>query len=52
MGGNLWRPREAAAWAMRFEKPVLYVLGNHEFYRSSIDGAADEVERLCDGTQI
>ncbi len=37
---------------MRFEKPVLYVLGNHEFYRSSIDGAADEVERLCDGTQI
>ena len=52
LAGDISRPREAVAWALRFEKPVLYVLGNHEFYGSSIDGAADEVKRLCDRTQI
>ena len=31
---------------------MLYVLGNHEFYGNSIDGAADELERLCAGTQV
>ncbi len=52
LAGDISRPREAVAWALRFEKPVLYVLGNHEFYGSSIEGAADEVKRLCDGTQV
>ncbi len=52
LAGDISRPREAVAWALRFEKPVLYVLGNHEFYGSSIDGAADEVKRLCEGTQV
>jgi predicted phosphodiesterase len=52
LAGDISRPREAVAWALRFEKPVLYVLGNHEFYGSSIDGAADEVKRLCAGTQV
>ena len=33
-------------------KPVLYVLGNHEFYGSSIDGAAAELKRLCAGTHV
>ncbi|HZY41717.1 MAG TPA: metallophosphoesterase, partial [Anaerolineae bacterium] len=46
------RPREAVAWALRFEKPVLYVLGNHEFYGSSIDAAADELKQLCAGTHV
>jgi predicted phosphodiesterase len=52
LAGDISRPREAAAWAMRFDKPVLYVLGNHEFYGSSIDGAASELKRLCAGTRV
>ncbi len=52
LAGDISRPREAAAWALRLGKPVLYVLGNHEFYGSSIDGAADELKRLCAGTQV
>jgi len=52
LAGDISRPREAVAWALRFEKPVLYVLGNHEFYGSSIDAAADELKRLCAGTHI
>lgn len=52
LAGDIARPREAAAWALGFDKPVLYVLGNHEFYGSSIDGAADELKRLCAGTHV
>ena len=52
LAGDIARPREAASWAMRFDKPVLYVPGNHEFYGSSIDGALDELKRLCEGTQV
>jgi predicted phosphodiesterase len=52
LAGDIARPREAAAWALGFSKPVLYVAGNHEFYGSSIDGAAAELERLCRGTHV
>ena len=52
LGGDISRPREAAAWALRFEKPVLYVLGNHDFYGSSFQAAANELKRLCAGTHV
>ena len=52
LAGDISRPREAVAWALKFDKPVLYVPGNHEFYGSSIDGALDELQRLCQGTQV
>jgi len=52
LAGDIARPREAAAWASGFDKPVLYVPGNHEFYGGSIDGAAAELAQLCDGTGV
>ena len=52
LAGDVARPREAAAWALRLRKPVLYVLGNHEFYGSSIDAATAELEHLCAGTPV
>lgn len=52
LAGDIARPREAAAWALGFDKPVLYVLGNHEFYGSSLEGAAAELKRLCAGTHV
>ena len=52
LAGDISRPREAVAWALRFEKPVLYVPGNNEFYGSSIDAALGELRRLCAGTQV
>jgi len=52
LAGDIARPREAASWALGFDKPVLYVLGNHEFYGSSIDGAAAELKRLCAGSHV
>ena len=52
LAGDIARPREAASWAMGFTKPVLYVLGNHEFYEGSIVGTVDELKQLCAGTNI
>lgn len=52
LAGDIARPREAVAWALGFDKPVLYVPGNHEFYGGSIDGTLDELQRLCAGTPI
>lgn len=45
-------PKEALAWASAFDKPVLYVPGNHEFYGGSIAGTVDELKRLSAGSNI
>ncbi|MEO8924753.1 MAG: metallophosphoesterase [Caldimonas sp.] len=52
LAGDVSRPREAVAWAQRFDKPVLYVPGNHEFYGGSLDGVAADLERLSAGTRV
>ncbi len=52
LAGDIARPKEAAVWALGFDKPVLYVLGNHEFYGSSIQGASQELKSLCQGTHV
>ena len=52
LAGDISRPREAAAWALRLGKPVLYVPGNHEFYGASIEGARSELVQLCAGTPV
>jgi predicted phosphodiesterase len=52
LAGDIARPRDSAAWALGFAKPVLYVIGNHEFYGGSIEGTADELKRLCAGTHV
>ena len=52
LAGDIARPGDAVAWARGFDVPVVYVLGNHEFYGGSIDGTADEARRLCAGTHV
>lgn len=52
LAGDISRPREAIAWALRLDKPVLYVPGNHEFYGGSIDGTLEELQRLAEGTRV
>jgi len=52
LAGDIARPREAACWALGFDKPVVCVLGNHEFYGGSIVGASAELKRLCAGTRV
>ena len=52
LAGDIARPSEAAAWALEFDKPVLYVLGNHEFYGGTLSRTPDELKRLCAGTHV
>lgn len=52
LAGDIARPRQAVAWALRLEKPVLYVPGNHEFYGGSLDGTLHELQQLCAGTHV
>lgn len=52
LAGDIARPQEALRWAQSLAKPVLYVLGNHEFYGSTITGTAAEFKTLCAGTAV
>jgi len=52
LAGDISRPREAIAWALRFDRPVVYVPGNHEYYGGSLDGRARELATLAAGTPV
>jgi predicted phosphodiesterase len=52
LAGDIARPSQAAAWVLGFDKPVLYVVGNHEFYGGSLEGAVAELRRLCAGSHV
>ena len=52
LAGDISRPERAAPWALGFGKPVLYVIGNHEFYGSSLPEVKAAFHRLFDGTHV
>lgn len=52
LAGDIARVGAAVAWASGFDKPVLYVPGNHEFYGASIQSTRQELRRLCDGSHV
>lgn len=52
LAGDIARPQDAVNWALGFDKPVLYVPGNHEFYGSSLGATVSQLKALCVGTPI
>jgi Icc-related predicted phosphoesterase len=52
--GDLHVGREGRKWIRRYipEKPVIYVLGNHEFYRHVFPNLIDELRRETAGSNI
>lgn len=52
LAGDIARPDAAIAWAQGFDKPVLYVPGNHEFYGSSLAETLARLRSLSSGTSI
>jgi predicted phosphodiesterase len=52
LAGDIARPPEAVTWASKLGKPVLYVLGNHEFYGGSIDSTAAQFKALSAGSDV
>lgn len=52
LAGDISRPRQAIDWASRFEKPVLYVPGNHEFYGGALGATVSQLRELARGTPV
>src|SRR6266853_6023501 len=54
LAGDIHLGREGRRWARRHfaQKPVVYVLGNHEFYRHSIPELTEALQRDTDGSHI
>jgi predicted phosphodiesterase len=54
LAGDIHLGREGRRWARgQFgDKPVIYVLGNHEFYRHSLPELTETLKRETDGSQI
>ena len=52
LAGDLWRPAGAIAWARQFDKPTLYVAGNHEFYGSDLVTTMQQLRELAAGTPV
>ena len=54
LAGDIHLGREGRKWARRHfaDKRVIYVLGNHEFYRHSIPALIHNLKQETDGSQI
>jgi predicted phosphohydrolase len=54
LAGDIHLGREGRKWARRYfpDKPVVYVLGNHEFYRNSIPELTNKLKEETAGSHI
>jgi len=52
LAGDIDIKNRAIEWAKQFEKPVLYVLGNHEFYGEHFQKIRETTRKLTQGTNI
>ena len=52
LAGDIARPERGAEFALGFDKPVLYVPGNHEFYGSSFRATVAELKARCAGSHV
>ncbi len=52
LAGDIDVGSKAIEWALGFEKPVLYVLGNHEFYGGHYERVREQVLQAAEGTPI
>jgi Icc-related predicted phosphoesterase len=52
LAGDIDIKNRAIEWAEQFEKPVLYVLGNHEFYGELFQKIQESTRKLTEDTNI
>jgi predicted phosphohydrolase len=54
LAGDIHLGNEGTRWARQnfCDKPVIYVLGNHEFYRHAIPALTQQLKRESNGSQI
>ncbi|MGE0175292.1 MAG: metallophosphoesterase [Oligoflexales bacterium] len=52
LAGDIDVNLRAIPWAKRFDKPVIYLLGNHEFYGQHYERIVEETRIQTEGTHI
>lgn len=52
LAGDIHRPADAVEWAKGFDRPVVYIPGNHEFYGGTMPAILGELRRLCAGSNV
>lgn len=52
LAGDIARPAKAIEWARACPVPLVYVVGNHEFYGSDLVSTHEQLNCLAQGTQI
>jgi hypothetical protein len=52
LAGDLGRPAAAMAWAAQYDRPTLFVAGNHEFYGSDLVTTMAQLRAHAHGTQV
>ena len=52
LAGDLGRPAAAIAWARQFDRPTLFVAGNHEFYGSDLSTTMAQLRAAARGTRV
>ena len=52
LAGDLARPAAAMAWAAQYDRPTLFVAGNHEFYGSDLVTTMAQLRAHAQGTAV
>ncbi|MGP1629309.1 MAG: metallophosphoesterase family protein [Giesbergeria sp.] len=52
LAGDLQRPAQGMAWARQFDRPTLYVAGNHEFYGCDLVSTMATLRSQAQGSQV
>lgn len=52
VAGDVSRPQGAVEWARQFDRPVLFVAGNHEFYGSDLATTMAQLRERANGTRV
>lgn len=52
LAGDLGRPEAAMEWARQFDRPTLFVAGNHEFYGSDLASTYGRLREAARGSPV
>ena len=53
LAGDVWVGARGVEWAARtFDRPVIYVLGNHEYYGGHFKNTLTKMKRVASGTNV
>jgi Icc-related predicted phosphoesterase len=52
LAGDIHLGNRAIDWAQQFEKPIIYVMGNHEYYKGHFETVNQRIKEAAVGTNI